>query len=222
MIARLPGLGGWGEDPLWERCYDWLVEHPRPGGLLWWLGTGSDLRRLYAATAEVTRQPAGSAVLDIPCGGGLALRGLRPGQGVRYVAADISEAMLARTRRTAAARRLGAQVETVRADVADLPYDDGEFDLVLSLTGLHCFPDPYAALRELGRVTVPGGRITGSAVLRDAGLRHRPLWLAGRAGGLMGPGCTGAELEAWLCAAGFTEVVVERSGALGYFRAVRG
>ena len=92
---RLPGLGGWGDDPLWATFYDWTVEHPQAGGALE-AGIGSDLRRLYAAAAEIGRQPAGSSVLDVPCGGGVALRGLRPGQGVRYVAADISQAMLDR------------------------------------------------------------------------------------------------------------------------------
>ena len=88
---RIPGLGAWGEDPLWATFYDWTVEHPQAGGMLWRAGIGSDLRRLYAAAAEIGRQPAGSSVLDVPCGGGVALRGLRPGQGVRYVAADISQ-----------------------------------------------------------------------------------------------------------------------------------
>ena len=41
----------------------------------------------------------GSAVLDIPCGGGLAMRGVRNGQRLRYVAADISPDMLDRARR---------------------------------------------------------------------------------------------------------------------------
>ena len=94
---RLPGLGGWGEDPLWGRFYDWTVEHPGPGGTLWRLGVGSDLQRLYDAAREIAGQPAGSSVLDVPVGGGVAIRALRRGQGVRYVAADISQAMLDRT-----------------------------------------------------------------------------------------------------------------------------
>ena len=32
---RLPGLGGWSDDPLWGSFYDWTVEHPRVGGALW-------------------------------------------------------------------------------------------------------------------------------------------------------------------------------------------
>ena len=63
---RIPGLGGWSEDPLWATFYDWTVEHPQAGGALWKAGIGSDLRRLYAAAAEIGRQPAGSSVLDVP------------------------------------------------------------------------------------------------------------------------------------------------------------
>jgi SAM-dependent methyltransferase len=219
---RLPGLGGWSEDPLWASFYDWSVEHPRAGGAIWRLGIGSDLGRLYAAAAEIGRQPAGSAVLDIPCGGGVALRGLRPGQGVRYVAADISPTMLDRTLAAARARGVSDQVEPQVADVGALPFADGEFDLVVSFTGLHCFPDPRRAVLEMGRVTHTGGVLTGSALLNDTGLRTVPVRRIGRLSGLLGPSATKAEVRRWLGEAGFGEVTLEMSGAIGYFRGVKG
>jgi ubiquinone/menaquinone biosynthesis C-methylase UbiE len=223
---RLPGLGGWSEDPLWASFYDWSVEHPRAGGAFWRLGIGSDLRRLYDAAAEIGRQPAGAAVLDIPCGGGVALRGLRPGQGVRYVAADISPTMLDRTLAAARERQVADQVEPRVADVGALPFDDGEFDLVVSFTGLHCFPDPHRAVLEMGRVTHAGGVLTGSALLNTpplspGGLRTLPVRRIGRFSGLLGPSATGAEVRAWLTEAGFTDVTLEMSGAMGYFRGVK-
>src|SRR3954447_9076002 len=203
---RIPGLGGWSEDPLWASFYDWSVEHPRAGGLLWRAGIASDLQRLYAAAAEIGRQPAGSAVLDIPCGGGVALRGLRPGQGLRYVAADIAPTMLDRTLEAAQARGVGDQVEPRVADVGALPFGDGEFDLVVSFTGLHCFPDPHRAVLEMGRVTHAGGVLTGSALLNTSpfsrgGLRALPLRRAGRIAGLLGPSATGDEVQRWLAEA---------------------
>jgi SAM-dependent methyltransferase len=223
MLHRLgiPGLGGWDADPLWGSFYDWSVEHPDVGGLVWRLGIGSDLRRLYDAAAEIGRQPAGSSVLDIPSGGGVALRGLRPGQGVRYVAADISPTMLDRTMSAARARGVDAQVEPVIADVHDLQFADAEFDLVVSLTGLHCFPDPHRAVLEMGRVTAPGGVLTGSALLNDTGLRTIPLRRVGRLAGLLGPGATRHDVRRWLAEAGITDVTLEMSGAIGYFRGVR-
>ena len=218
---RVPGLGGWGDDPLWGKAYDWTVEHPQPGGLLWKAAIGSDLGRLYAAAAEIGRQPAGSSVLDVPCGGGVALRGLRPGQGVRYVAADISQTMLDRTVATARRRQVGAQVEPVLADVGQLPFADGEFDLVVSFTGLHCFPDPHLAVREMARVLHTGGVLTGSALLNDTGLRYLPMRQVGRFAGLIGPSATTTEINDWLAAAGFDGVAVTLSGAMAYFRATK-
>lgn len=213
-------IGGWQHDPLWASVYDWTVEHPRVGGPLWWAGLGTDLGRLYAAAAEVGQQPAGARILDVPCGGGVALRGLRPGQGVSYVAADIAQAMLDRTAAAAAERGVADQVETRIADVAELPFEDETFDLVVSFTGLHCFPDPALAVIEMARVLRPGGVITGSALLNDSGLRFEPVRIAGRAAGLLGPGCTTDQVTGWLEARGLRDVTLQVSGAVGYFRGV--
>src|SRR5438552_2773644 len=78
--------------------YDFGIERPwvaRPVGRVVW-GTDADL--IYDSLGVIGELPDGASVLDVPCGGGLALRGRRPGQDVRYVAADISVDMLARTR----------------------------------------------------------------------------------------------------------------------------
>lgn len=219
---RIPKLGSWEQDPAWAHFYDWSVEHPRIGGAIWKLGLGSDLGELHRATEEIGRQPAGAAVLDIPCGGGVALRGLRPRQGVRYVAADISPAMLARTRDAARERGVEDQVEAVVADVHELQFDDGEFDLVVSFTGLHCFPRPRDAVLELGRVTRPGGALTGSTLVRTASLRTIPITLVGRQLDLLGPGVTPDELPRWLEEAGYVDVEIRRSGPMAYFHGMRG
>lgn len=219
---KIPGIGGWHEDPLWGTFYDWSVEHRAVGGLVWKVGIGSSLRRLYEAAAEIGTVPAGGAVLDVPTGGGVALRGLRPGQGVRYVAADISQKMLDRTMAAARERGVEDQVSPQVADVGALPFEDGEFDLVVSFTGLHCFPDPNKAVHEMARVLKPGGVITGSALLTDTGLRYEHVRIAGRLGGVLGPMCSAAETTAWLAEAGCTHITLELSGAIGYFRAVKG
>ena len=84
-----------------------------------------------------------------------------------------------------AARERGVddQVEPRIADVGDLPFEDGSFDLVVSFTGLHCFPDPARAVVEMVRVLRPGGVITGSALLNDSGIQHEPIRRAGRLAG---------------------------------------
>jgi ubiquinone/menaquinone biosynthesis C-methylase UbiE len=217
--VRLPGLGGWHEDPLWSYVYPWLVEHEHLGGPAWRAGTGSELSLLHEAAAELGTLPPGSRALDVPTGSGVALRGLRPGQGVDLVAADISATMLERAMTTA--RRLGVadQVTPAVADVADLPFADGTFDLVVSFTGLHCFPDPRRAIEEMVRVLTPGGAITGSSLFTDTGPRYVPLRWAGARAGILGPMCTSAEARRWLLDAGCDHVDLTLHGGLGYFRA---
>ena len=218
---RLPGFGGWHEDPLWSYVYPWLVEHPEVGRPAWRVGTGSDLRLIDRAAAELGTLPPGARVLDVPSGSGVALRGLRPGQDVVVVAADISPTMLRRTRAAAARRGAAEQVSPVVADVGVLPFADGAFDLVASFTGLHCFPDPRAAVDEMVRVLAPGGVLTGSSIFTDTGARFEPLRRVGARAGILGPMCTSGEAVRWMRAAGCDTVDLQLHGALGYFRAVR-
>jgi ubiquinone/menaquinone biosynthesis C-methylase UbiE len=119
-------------------------------------------------------------------------------------------------------RHVAAQVEPVLADVATLPFPDGEFDLVVSFTGLHCFPDPRRAVHEMGRVLHPGGVLTGSTLLNDTGARYAPVRGAGRLAGLLGPGATTPDLRQWLADADLEDVTIILSGAMAYFRAARG
>ncbi|MDF9716254.1 methyltransferase domain-containing protein [Nocardioides sp. ChNu-153] len=221
-LRRVRGLlGGWEGDPAWAHVYAWSVDHPGPGAVGWRAAVGSDLQLLLDAADETGTLPAGSRVLDVPCGSGVALRGLRPGQGLEYVAADIAPAMLERTRRTAADLGVADQVTCTEADVAALPFTDASFDRVLSLTGLHCFPDPAAAFAEMARVLRPGGVLLGSALLTDTGLRHEPVRRIGRLAGLLGPMCSSDDVRRWATAHGVPDLELRTSGALAYFRGTR-
>jgi ubiquinone/menaquinone biosynthesis C-methylase UbiE len=211
----------WRRDHPWAAVYDFFVQREtlsRPLGRLL-LGTDTDL--ITQTTAAIAEVPDGGSVLDIPCGGGLALRGLSRDQRLRYVAADIAPTMLERTAEVARQRGLQQQVETVAADVERLPFADGAFDLCISLAGLHCFPRPAAAVREIARCLAPGARFVGSVFLTDGGLRYTPALIGGRVMGVMGPSGSRAELERWLLDAGLEDVGIRRSGAMGYFGARR-
>jgi SAM-dependent methyltransferase len=199
-------------------AYDFAVEHEwlaRPAGLALW---GTDTRMLYDSIRTIGELPEGSAVLDVPCGGGVALRGLRPGQSLRYVAADISTDMLDRARARAAA--LGRDdIEFVEADIERMPFEDNEFDLCLSFNGLHCLPDPPAAVREIARCVKPGGRLVGDSVVRGAGWRQDLAIGFFRRAGVFGVGGTVDDLNGWLTDAGLKVDRLERSGGLAHFTA---
>jgi ubiquinone/menaquinone biosynthesis C-methylase UbiE len=205
----------------WAAVYDFVVERESLARVAGRLALGTDTRLLYRAIDAIGDLPEGSAVLDIPTGGGVALRGLRPGQAIRYVAADISPEMLERARRVARERGVEDQVELSSADVERLPFGDGEFDLCISFAGLHCFPDPRAAVLEIARVVRPGGRFTGSVFLTGTGVRYMPALVGGRVAGVMGPSGTKADLDEWLHDAGFREVRIDLSGAIAYFSATK-
>jgi ubiquinone/menaquinone biosynthesis C-methylase UbiE len=133
-------------------------------------------------------------VLDVPCGGGVAVRGLRPDQGVDYVAADISQKMLDRTARVAAEHGVADQVTTRIADVEALPFEDRSFDLVVLNDVLQHVPEPdvAASLREIRRVLAPEGallvRTGGSRKARRERIDWRIYDLATLAETLYGAG----------------------------------
>lgn len=197
-------------------AYDFVVEHEQLARVLGFMAWGIDTRRFFGEIARLVDEPDGSSILDLPCGGGVAFRGLRPGQDVRYVAADLSQVMLRRAA-TEADRRGLRQIDFVAADVEMLPFAHGEFDLVVTYTGLHCFPSPAAAIANLARVLRPGGELRGTSVVRGAGLRFDAAVRFMQLAGVFGPGVTMAELEESLTAAGLIEVSVSRGGALAFF-----
>ncbi|MCW2565846.1 MAG: hypothetical protein QOD59_3363 [Mycobacterium sp.] len=200
--------------------YDYVVEREwlaRPGGLALW---GTDTTLLFDSIRLVGDLPDSSAVLDVPCGGGVALRGLRADQKVRYVAADVSVDMLARARRQAFA--MGRDdIEFTEADIERLPFGDGEFDLCMCFNGLHCLPDPAAAVREIARCLAHGGRLIGDAVVRGAGRRQDLIIGMFQRAGLFGPGGSKDDLQSWLTGAGLRIDFLRPSGALVHFGAVR-
>ncbi len=207
------GVAGWGGG-----AYDFAVEHEwiaRPAGFALW---GTDTRKLYDSFRTIGELPDGSAVLDVPCGGGVALRGLRPGQRLRYVAADLSAEMLARARNRAAT--LGHRdIEFVEADITRMPFDDNEFDLCVTFNGLHCLPDPAAAVLEIARCIKPGGRLVGDSLVNSVGLRQDLVLGVGRRAGVFGGGGTIDELRDWLAHAGLKVDRLDLSGAIAHFTA---
>jgi SAM-dependent methyltransferase len=185
--------------------YSFYIERPWLAATIGRLMWGTRLGVLYASIDRIGA--LSGTVVDVPCGGGLELRGVRPGQDVRFIAVDLEEAMLERTRRRAAGR--GVAVETVRADMRSLPFEDASADAVLSYSGLHMIDQPEAAVAELLRVLKPGGRLLGSTFLDEGSRRQRALFAAGaRSGHALPP--ARAALTGWL--AGLEDLEIEGAG----------
>jgi ubiquinone/menaquinone biosynthesis C-methylase UbiE len=160
---------------------------------------------LRAVTYEQLRCGPGDRVLDVGCGGGRAVAELA-GRGVRAIGADRDPGMLA------AARARGAEV--VEADVADLPFADGEFRGYRADKVLHELADPAAAVAEARRVLAPGGRIVLSGQDWDTLVldSDRPALtraiVHARADTIAGPRAA-RQYRTLLVDAGFTEIAVE-------------
>lgn len=109
-----------------------------------------------AAVAELGLLPGGRA-LDAGCGTARALPLLRSAVGPSgtVVGVDLTPEMLAE------AAALGRRADDVllEADSRVLPLRDGTFDAVFAAGLVHHLPDPAGGLRELARVTRPGGRL---------------------------------------------------------------
>lgn len=73
---------------------------------------------------------------------------------------DYSPDMMGQAQEKAAHLNLN-NVTFQQGDVGALPYEDGTFDIVLSLNGFHAFPDKESAYREVLRVLKPGGTFCG-------------------------------------------------------------
>jgi phosphatidylethanolamine/phosphatidyl-N-methylethanolamine N-methyltransferase len=77
--------------------------------------------------------------------------------GARVTATDLSGSMLRRARERAHEQNVDVTFE--EADLCSLPFADRSFDTAVETFVFCSMPDPVACLREMGRVTKPGGRI---------------------------------------------------------------
>jgi ubiquinone/menaquinone biosynthesis C-methylase UbiE len=209
----------WRSERAIAAMYDAGVKHDGVARVGAWAMWGADMRRMFADVARLADSPGGASVLDIPCGGGFAFRGLRPGLAVHYIAADISPYMLREARAEARRREVQDAIEFVEADVTALQFADNSFDLCVTYNGLHCLPDPRAALRELTRVLKPGAALRGTSCVTGRGPCKDALIAMLRRAGVFGNTPRPGDIEAWLREFGLDVVTLERSGAVEFFEA---
>jgi ubiquinone/menaquinone biosynthesis C-methylase UbiE len=209
----------WRTERVMAAMYETGVKHDSVATVGAWAMWGADMRRMFADVERLADVPIGASVLDIPCGGGFAFRGLRPDQDVHYVAADISPYMLGQARAAATRRGVQDAIEFVEADVTALQFAHASFDLCLTYNGLHCLPDPRAALGELARVLKPGGTLRGTSCVTGRGPRQDVLIAMARRAGVFGNTPHAGDIETWLTEFGLDVITLERSGAIEFFEA---
>ena len=210
---------------------------PLPGRydrLAEWLSLGQNGRWRRAMVTPVA-QSSPRLVLDVATGtAGVALE-LAARTGARVVGVDLTEAMMRTGRDHLARAGLDGRVQLAQARAEQLPFAAGTFDALTFTYLLRYVDDPAATLRELARVTRPGGVVANLEFLVP---RSRFWWawwwaytrlvlpLAGavtggrswyRVGRFLGPSITAHYRRyplkwttgAWR-AAGFTDVRVRR------------
>jgi ubiquinone/menaquinone biosynthesis C-methylase UbiE len=162
---------------------------------------------LPARVLDLAAPAPGATVADVGCGNGAYLAELaRRGFAGRVLGLDLSTGMLAAARerltsvgaapRSAALNLAAAAapslttaaasgVALIGADATALPLPDGVADLTLAMHMLYHVPDPSQAVRELRRVTRPGGRVVIVLNGRDHLRQLRDAVAAARADGVM-------------------------------------
>ena len=119
-------------------------------------------QRWRRATVAAVVEP-GDRVLDACCGtGDLAVAASRA--GARVTGLDFSERMLER------ARGKSSEVEWVRGDAQQLPFEDASFDAATVGFGVRNLEDLERGLAELRRILRPGGRLAILEITRPRGL----------------------------------------------------
>ena len=129
----------------WDAIAALYDEHVAPGEV-----------DLATAGLRLAGLRVGDTFLDVAAGtGGLSLPAAR--LGAKVLATDWSPKMIEHFTKRAAAEGLDAEGRVMDAHALDLP--DDAYDLVGSQFGVMLVPDQPKALREMVRVTKPGGRV---------------------------------------------------------------
>jgi len=113
---------------------------------------GAAGQRVASRELEIVRKllPAGGRLLDVACGTGRL--GTALGRVYEVFGVDLSPAMLRQAQST-------GRYRLALGDAFTLPFASGSFDAVVALRLLFHFSDPEPILRELARVTCPGGAV---------------------------------------------------------------
>jgi SAM-dependent methyltransferase len=142
------------------RQIDDLVAFKARARATWMAGDYPQVARLTEEAANEfiarLRLKPGMQVLDVACGSGnLTIPAAKAGAIVTGI--DIAPNLLDQARERAAAETLDIRFK--EGDAEDLPFEEGAFDVVVSMFGAMFAPRPEVVAGELTRVCRHGGRI---------------------------------------------------------------
>ena len=197
-------------------AYSAYMERPRLsrriGKAIW----GGDTRAYYESMGSIAAMPAGSTIVDCPCGAGPAFRALEPDP--RSATSPSTSPRRCSPAPVAGPTSAGSPgSSSSRPPPRALPLEPASADLFVTYWGLHCYPDPRGAIAEIARVLKPGGRVVGATFVRGPSLRQRLLLRPHR--GDFGPIPTEEELRGWLREDGLSLTGTGRSGLYMFFEA---
>lgn len=134
-----------------------MVGFSNPAAYEIWMGRWSRLLApSFVTFADLTR---GARLLDVGSGTGtLSLALLENDAGSEVIGIEPAEAYVSYCREMICKDRLRFEV----GDALNIPFEDDSFDATVSLLILQELPDAVLALREMRRVTQPGGLVAAS------------------------------------------------------------
>ncbi len=136
----------WPKFRFWERFF--------------WFCNGGERKSRDVILKQLPQVP-GLRLLDIAIGDGVYTSWLPEDWSI--VGVDVSIGQLKGSQK----RNAGRDLRLILGEAESLPFEDAQFDAILSIGGFNHFNDPERALREMARVAKPGARIVVSDELPD-------------------------------------------------------
>ncbi|MFX0084895.1 MAG: class I SAM-dependent methyltransferase [Candidatus Hodarchaeota archaeon] len=125
---------------------------------------GSQATKELVAMCNLTEN---TLVLDVGCGTGSTACLITKKYGSQVIGVDLSENMIMRAKERAKKHKVYRKLEFRVEDVYQLSFSDGKFDLVLFESVITPLSNEKQALKEIRRVTRPGGLIAGNEGIFD-------------------------------------------------------
>jgi len=146
--GRIVGIGRIDEGAVLDAYRRWAPIYDHTFGMI--------AREGRRHAVELINEGAGR-VLEVGVGTGLSLPDYD--KRLEIVGIDLSPDMLERARERVAAEELGNVTGLHEMDAADLKFPEAAFDTVVAMYVMTVVPEPEIVMRELARVTKPGGQV---------------------------------------------------------------